>query len=86
MGVAGGREHVDGSGGGCGSSGGATAARGQRRGRRRHRRTGVPGGGAGCGGVATLSPWLDPLNVKSSRLIVVKCYVVQGLLLIVVML
>ena len=87
MGVAGGREHVDGSGGGCGSSGGATAARGQRRGRRRHRRTGVPGpGGGAAAAVATLSPWLDPLNVKSSRLIVVKCYVVQGLLLIVVML
>ena len=85
MGVAGGREHVDGSGGGCGSSGGATAARGQRRGRRRHRAPGASLAVAAAA-VATLSPWLDRLNVKSSRLIVVKCYVVQGLLLIVVML
>ena len=83
MGVAGGREHVDGSGGGCGSSSGTTAAQGQRRGRRRHRAPAPPAGG---GDIIPLSPWLDPLNVKSSRLIVVKCYVVQGLLLIVVML
>ena len=62
--------------GGSGGDGGATAAPASLAG---------PGGGAAAA-VATLSPWLDRLNVKSSRLIVVKCYVVQGLLLIVVML